>query len=190
MQQRDRVAHDLPRYPRRTGPPVSTTGGHFHAQRLGASRVDVALRVPAQHVYLAQAPARWPAPAGDFCGAIETRSLNESAPYLSPMTGAPPQPEPDGDIMKYRANFQYQPRNSDHILYEQTIENLGSEDDRFIAIPNIGDHVCFMALSNDPEPKIPVRVVKNRQFVYMADLCFINIVVTDYDTDLGLLIKE
>ena len=94
--------------------------------------------------------------------------------------------------MKYYINIQYRPKHRERPEDEPMMVDIRSENGDFTPIPNMGDHVVFTRpIGNGNKSQQIEGVVENRLFTYLVqDICTVNIVVTDSDTDFGILIKE
>lgn len=105
--------------------------------------------------------------------------------------------------MKFSVNFQYRPEDRERPQDEPMLDVTGKALDIVFEngglIPNIGDHVIFCRAGGERDgngnyvSKIEQKqgVVENRLFVFFnADHVVVNIVVTDSQTNSGLLIKE
>lgn len=93
--------------------------------------------------------------------------------------------------MEYHVNFQYRPTDAIRPEDEPMRVTIKSTEGGLLLIPNIGDHVSFVRAGAGNQSQQITGVVENRLFLYLAqDVCSVNIVVTDSDTDSGKLIKE
>jgi hypothetical protein len=94
--------------------------------------------------------------------------------------------------LKYHIDFQYLPKSASRPLDDGEVMPIAAENAALI--PNVGDYVQIIKMSNSDQRSSFDGKVKSRLFRYFRiegeESCAVNIVVEEDDDDWGLLIKE